>query len=534
MSDTINWNPPTIKAARITGRGSGANTSTPNWNAVGQSIANVGQSIAAGLNLRQQNIKYEKQQQLNLLKSRNELATAQYDKVAQLTTTNNNEFEISKNEFFHNKMDKYVKIKMAMDDPNSGIDLALAQQALSEINASVDKYSKQAPLVLAAAATLKQSLSKEFGTAGAIAGGVPTAQQQLLLDLIEGGDVSIADQNGDFIIYNKDDKGNVKDVFNIDQYMQVTNGGANPEDYFRTIIDTKDEQKDASEAIVGTAQSPSQTYYDYETVTSKDGESSITNLKWKTNDKGQPIGKEAAILNISKSGFNYMVDDPKEKQAMSDFWNDVIGVDADGITGQDAVWDPTDKSKKKYTVKGYVDADSGQFVFDPEGDSSQIYTDALGNELELTQQEFAKRWLAESAIHNNAPKPTIVSRTKKTDDTNKGYSYDMYEGYINNQKKIDAAIEADPNANLSSFNGQMMMATTTSAYRLRAGQTSKNEETGVITKIPPVWEHVVLTDATIGTKKVKTWVPVAGENVIPAQGAWSKMKAATKQYRTKN
>jgi hypothetical protein len=110
----------------------------------------------------------------------------------------------------------------------------------------------------------------------------------------------------------------------------------------------------------------------------------------------------------------------------------------------------------------------------------------------------------------------------------------MYEGYINNQKKIDAAIEADPNANLSSFNGQMMMATTTSAYRLRAGQTSKNEETGVITKIPPVWEHVVLTDATIGTKKVKTWVPVAGENVIPAQGAWSKMKAATKQYRTKN
>jgi len=315
----------------------------------------------------------------------------------------------------------------------------------------------------------------------------------------------------------------VLNVFNIDQYMQTTNGGKNPEAYFRTIIDTKDEQKDASEAIVGTAQRPSQTYYDYETTTSKDGESSITNLEWKTNDEGQLIGKEAAILNISKSGFNYMVDDPKEFQSMSDFWNDVIGQDSSGITGQDTPWDPKDKSKKKYTVKGYIDADSGQFVFDPEGDSSQIYTDALGNELELTQQEFAKRWLAESAIHNNAPKPAIVSRTKKTDDTNKGYSYDMYEGYVNNQKKIDAAIKTDPDADLTSFNGEMMMATTASAYRLRA-----------VGNTPPVWEHVVLADSTINGKKVKTWQPVVGENTIPAQGAWSKMKSATKQYRTKN
>ena len=149
-----------------------SNTSTPNWNVVGQSIANVGQSIKAGLDLRTQNIKYEKQRQLELLKTRNNLATAQYDKVAQLQTTNNNEFEISKNNLFHSQMDEYVKIRTAMDDPNSGIDMAMAQQALSEINAGVSKYAKQAPLVLAAAATLKESLGKQFGTAGAIAGGV--------------------------------------------------------------------------------------------------------------------------------------------------------------------------------------------------------------------------------------------------------------------------------------------------------------------------------------------------------------------------
>ena len=532
MSNTINWNPPTIKAARITGKGGSVNTSTPNWNAVGQSIANVGQSIAAGLNLRTQNIKYEKQRQLELLKTRNNLATAQYDKVAQLQTTNNNEFEISKNNLFHSQMDEYVKIRTAMDDPNSGIDMAMAQQALSEINAGVSKYAKQAPLVLAAAATLKESLGKQFGTAGAIAGGVPTAQQELLLKLIEGGDVSIADQNGDFIIYDKDKKGNVLNVFNIDQYMQATNGGKDPEDYFRTIIDTKEEQKDASEAIVGTVQKPSQTYYDYETKTSKDGQSSIVNLEWKTNDKGQLIGREAAILNISKSGFNYLVDDVKENTAMSDLWNDVIGQDPSGITGQDTPWDPKDKTKKKYTVKGYIDADSGQFVFDPEGDSSQIYKDSFGKELELTQSEFAKRWMAESAVFKNAPKPAIVSRSKKAEG-DKGYAYDMYEGYVNNQKKIAAALKADPKSDLTDFDGQILSAGSTGAYKLRvSGPTKANPNTPVTAS----WQHVVLGDALAsdGKTKVKTWKPVDGEKTIPAQGSWSEMKARTKQYRTKN
>jgi hypothetical protein len=69
-----------------------------------------------------------------------------------------------------------------------------------------------------------------------------------------------------------------------------------------------------------------------------------------------------------------------------------------------------------------------------------------------------------------------------------------------------------------------MMGTTTSAYKLRA-----------VAGKAPVWEHVVLADAT--TKegaKVQTWQAVVGESTIPAQGAWAQMKAATKQYRTKN
>ena len=48
--------------------------------------------------------------------------------------------------------------------------------------------------------------------------------------------------------------------------------------------------------------------------------------------------------------------------------------------------------------------------------------------------------MAESAVFKNAPKPAIVSRSKKAEG-DKGYAYDMYEGYVNNQKKIAAALK---------------------------------------------------------------------------------------------
>ena len=522
MSNTINWNAPTIKAAKITSRSSGGSSSGGggNWSGIGQSIAQAGQSIAAGMKLRQQNIRYEKEQQLQLLKTRNAERTIQYDKVAQIKTLPNSEFETSKNTMFYDLMDRYVDIKAAMDDPSSGLDPAVGQKALSEINASVGKFKEFAPKILVAATSLRESLDLPFGSAGAIAGGVPTAQQQLLLNLIEGGNVQIQDREGVFYLYDTDDKGNVKDVFNLDEYMSVTNQGLEPDNYFRQIIDNSEIEKDAA-SILGTAQAPVSTYYSFDTELSDDGKTEIRNLEWKSKD-GVLIGREAAVKNIAASGFNILIDDPKELTAMQDLWNDTIGLDGKGITGQDAVWDPKDETKREYKVKGYID-DGGNFVFDPEGDTSQVYKSALGV-TQYTQKEFAKRWLAERSILDNAPKPRIVGQSKNQESTSKGYSYDMYGGYVNNQKKIDAALKADPNADLSEFNGEMLSAGSTGAYRLRAsGQTA-------------VWEHVILQDALAsdGTTKVKTWKPVDGEKPIPAQGSWSKMKERTKQYRTKN
>lgn len=521
MANTINWNIPTIQAGKISGRGGGGSTAAPNWTNIGRDIASVGQSIAAGIQVRQQNIRYEKEKQLQLLKERNERNELLYDKVAQIDTLPNNTFEKSKNQMLYGLMDKYIEIKNAMDDPNSGLDLAVARKALEEINASVGKYKTYAPAILTAAQELKSALSKPFGTPGAIAGGVPTEQQKLLLNLIEGGDVQIADKDGNFYLYNADKDGNVQNVFNIDEYMRVTKNGTEPYNYFREIIDTSEEDKGAV-GILGTAQNPVSTYYDYETSTSADGQTEIRNLAWKM-DKGVPVGKEAAIKNVAASGFNYLIEDPKAKQDMEDLWNDVIGVDSKGTTGQDLVWDPQDETKRTYQVKGYVN-DQGQFVFDPKGDATQTYKDTFGNELKLTQAEFAKRWLAENAIHTYAPKPMTQVGVTKAKEDDKGYSYDMYEGYINTQRKIQNALKA--NEDITSLSVPLMREGSTKGWRLKPSSTGKSA----------VWEHVELMDDYINEGKtlIKVWRPIQGEPTINAVGDWTGMKSATKQYRVKN
>lgn len=528
MADKINWNIPTIKAARITGRGGGGGggRGTANWGAVGQAISNVGNSIAAGIQLRKQQIEHEKQSQIALLKDRNKTTQLLYDKVAMIKDGKGSfksDFEVSKNEYFYGLIDKYVEIKTAMDDPNSGIDLALGRRGLAEINSSVDKYKSFAPAMLTAASNLKESLNIQFGKSGAIAGGVPTAQQQLLLNLIEGGDVRIMDDRGNLILYDVNDKGDVQNVFNIDEYMAVTDQGADPDKYFRTIADMKPEYQDAA-ALVGTAEKPNSSYYDFESNLSTDGTQNIVDLTWKEDKNGIPIGKEAAIKNVAASGFNYMVEDPKEQQAMADLWNDTIGVDPKGMTGQDEPWDAKNQEKRKYKVKGFVD-DQGVFNFDPDGDTSQVFKDVFGNELELTQAEFAKRWFAEEAIRTNAPTPAMVSRTKVADDkTGKGYSYDMYEGYHNTQKEIQEELKKGDDANLGALNIPIMREGSDKAWKFNPASNGKSAQ----------WQHVklgktALPDGTI----IPAWEPIK-DDVIDANGSWSKMKQSTKQYRTKN
>ena len=333
-------------------------------------------------------------------------------------------------------------------------------------------------------------------------------------------------------MYQLDNENNVTDAFNIDEYMSVTKDGTDPESYFRTIADTSEDYKGAAK-ILGTDNSANDNYYDIKRETNAAGDSVVVGTTWKVPPGGKDplVTKFGAIKNVASTGFNHLLEGEKFLETMEDLWTNVIGaseIDGKSVSGQDTPWNLSDKAKRTYQVKGYTDELTGDFVFDPTGNETQTYKDPMGNELKLTQEEFASYYMAEQAIQQYGPKvDRIQSSTKAPEDNknngSKGYSYDMYEGYVNAQKGIDAALKADPKASLESFNGTLLSAGSTSAYRLRASEQNA------------VWEHVILQDSvTPGGVKVKTWKPVDGEKTIPAQGAWSTMKGRTKQYRTKN
>ena len=424
-TNTINFNPPTIKAARITGRGgSSGGSGGANWSGIGKSIASVGTSIAAGIKERNANIQYEKLQQQRLLKEREDLRVLQYDKVAMIDTLPNTTFEESKNNLLYGLMDDFVKIKSQLNDPNSTLDRGVGQRALIEINQTVAKYKQSAPAVLAAATYVKDSLSKPFGTAGAMAGGVPTEQQKILLELVEGGNVEIGGKDGDLYLYKKDDNDNVTGVFNIAEYMRITDNGTNPDAYFRTVPDIAEESKTGVD-ILGSQEAPNTAYYTLGTTETPDGKNVISSITWGSGQVSPEQAKNTAIVNVGRTSFNHLLEDNKYLQEMEDLWNDTIGADSKGISGQDVAWNPMDDTKRKYSVKGYIDEGTGEFVFDPNGNITQVYKDPMGNELELTQKEFAQRWLAENAIQKYGIKTDRIKSVKGKEKGSKGGFYDV-------------------------------------------------------------------------------------------------------------
>jgi hypothetical protein len=432
MANTVNWNIPNIKAGKV----SAANNAYTNprfpiadqFSVWGKVAENVGKSVAMGMVQQQQNVVREKAEQAALLKRTNTERAVQYDEVAQVSSIGGSNFEISKDQMLYGLKDKYVEIKMAMDDPNSGLDPIVAARALAEINASVSKYKTQAPLVLAAANTLKKAMDKGLGDAGAIASKTPTPQQEILLSLITDGNLGIKDYQGEFYLYKQEEEFDPKglSVFNIDSYMKQTSNGQDPEAYFEQIIDTTEMDKGAVTAFVPAGAGLPVAYFTpQEEIVDK--KKVVNFYNYKTDEKGFEVGKEALIKNMALTGFNFMDDSEYEKDARN-LYNDTAGFTGK-FSGQDDVWSPNQKDqggneiRKAYKVKGFIK--DGKFEFDPKGDKEEFMMDyATGKKKMMTQKEFLKRWLSERALLNNGPKNlktmTSISNVPKK---GKGFSY---------------------------------------------------------------------------------------------------------------
>ena len=435
MANTVNWNIPNIKAGKV----SAANNAytnprfpiTDQFSVWGKVAENVGKSVAMGMVQQQQNVVREKTEQAALLKRTNNERAVQYDEVAQVSSIGGSNFEISKDQMLYGLKDKYVEIKMAMDDPNSGLDPVVAARALAEINASVSKYKTQAPLVLAAANTLKKALSKGFGESGAMASQTPTPQQEILLSLITDGNLGIKDYQGEFYLYKQEEEFNPQglSVFNIDSYMKQTSNGQDPEAYFEQIIDTTEMDKGAVSALVPDGAGLPVAYFTPQEEISDNGKKVVNFYNYKTDPKtGFEVGKEALIKNMALTGFNFMDNSDYEKDARN-LYNDTAGFTGKQ-SGQDDVWAPNQKDengdeiRKAYKVKGFIK--DGKFVFDPKGDKEEFMMDyATGKKKMMTQKQFLKRWLSERALLYNGPKnlKTMTSISNVPGGNKGGFDY---------------------------------------------------------------------------------------------------------------
>ena len=436
MADTVNWNIPNIKAGKISATNNAyTNPQFPiadQFSVWGKVAENVGKSVALGMQQQQENVKRGKDEQIALLKRTNEERAIQYDEVAKISTIGGSDFEISKDQMLYDLKDKYVEIKMAMDDPNSGVDPVVAARALAEVNNSIAKYKTQAPLVLAAAVGLKEALAKGFGEAGAMASQTPTPQQEILLSLIGDGKVGIKDYQGEFYLYKQDEEFDPRglSVFNIDSYMKETSNGEDPDNYFERIIDTTEMDKRAVGAFIKEGTGLPIAYFEPQEETTADGKKVVNFYNYKTDKSGNEIGKEALLNIMSKTGFNFIDNKDYAKDARN-LYNDTAGFTGKQ-SGQDDVWNPNEKDadgnaiKREYKVKGYTK--DGKFVFDPKGSEIQSMIDyTTGKPIKLTQDEFLKRFLAERALLDNGPKNlktmTGISNAPETGGKGDGFSY---------------------------------------------------------------------------------------------------------------
>lgn len=438
MADKVNWNIPNIKASKISANNNAyTNPRFPiadQFSVWGKVAENVGKSVAMGIQQQQESVRREKAEQVALLKSVNNERVIQYDEVAKISSIGGSNFEKSKDIMLYGLKDKYVEIKMAMDDPNSGVDPIVAARALAEINTSVSKYKEQAPFVLAAANGLKEAMNKGFGEAGAIASQTPTPQQKILLSLISDGNVGVKDYQGEFYLYKQDEEFDPKglSVFNIDSYMKQTNNGKEPENYFEQIIDTTEMDKGAVTSFVPEGAGLPVQYFTPQEETTADGKKVVNFYNYKTDKNGNEIGREALVNNMATNGFNF-IDNPDYLNDSRNLYNDTAGFTGKQ-SGQDDVYTPNQKDedgnpiRKEYSVKGYTK--DGKFVFDPKGNESQKMMDyATGKPIKLTQDEFLKRFLAERALLNYGPKNLrTMTSISKVPEKGKGSTNDPYAG----------------------------------------------------------------------------------------------------------
>lgn len=140
------------------------------------------------------------------------IATNKEKTLNSLTSTGTDAFDVNMRGFWNGKIDEYYQIKNGM---NLGkIDKRKGQTALTKLNQQLQLWKASQMDILSLARQLKDTNNKyEAGTANGISSTTNQGIQQVLMDLADGGNVTMtSDSNGDMYLVSVDENGKIKDM----------------------------------------------------------------------------------------------------------------------------------------------------------------------------------------------------------------------------------------------------------------------------------------------------------------------------------
>ena len=300
-----------------------------------------------------QKIEWEKQ---------NEEQQKLYSKVNELGSTGSSSLDNNLRGFWDGRVDDYFKIKNAMQ--RGDMEQQEGNRLLASINGEVNKFKTVVPY-LASQVTLQQEAGKlDPGTAGAVSSVTSTESQQVLNNLMTGGNTGLVSRGGNMFLYNPAIKGQQQGgMLNIDELIANQSTG-------KSIVQTvPDISKDLTGAFQGIFKPD-------------DVASELVEFKKETKEgydyTYKTISEDNKVKGIeemkSTGMFNPLL---KDEKMMTSVWQDMI---------------PDD-----YLEANGVNPDSSWMMMDP-----AVTDPKIQQANQDKQREIATNWLAEKAYNDNS------------------------------------------------------------------------------------------------------------------------------------
>jgi hypothetical protein len=310
------------------------------------------------------NNRIERAKQEKLFAEQNKEQLARFDKVASIKETGYGTFDQNMNNFFDAQTEKYFKIKQGIKDGT--VSQMEGNRALSYLNNQVTQFRDAVIPIMAQTKRLAEALKIPPGQPGAISSRVPTAQQEVLLELQQGGNINLVDNNGELVLFRPAGDGKEAAMVNVNELLQLENSGI---EYFQTVPDLSESLKTVYDNTVkpGGKDNADLVTFDTKIV----GDQEVTTKSMTTEQR-----QKAAQSMVKSNQFKGILDD---EERMKSVWADMMNKDTDWM------------------------------VFPPNATAEQIKAETQ------KQRDEAALFLANKALEDNAAADgieTIVGRRK--------------------------------------------------------------------------------------------------------------------------